>query len=421
MLDVGFCNFHSPFALKFKRKYPLISPAPRLRMKSTQLHLLLLPALLLPRLAPAQTWTQTMAPVKAWQTVASSADGSKLVAAGPAGGIYTSPDYGVTWVSNSTPPPPQTWLSLVSSADGTKLAAIPFNITPLTSTNSGAHWVTNTPFPNDWHHLASSADGNTLFGAGSDGVITISTNGGGSWVKSSNAPTALWGCIACSADGTKVVAMIPPGLASAAVYTSTNGGLNWATNNAPMLNRNWESVSSSADGNILAAAWGGSSIFVSTNAGGSWSSNAVPGEALSSIASSADGTKLVAVGGVSPHVIVTSTDSGVTWSTNIFAHAGNWTSVASSADGNSLVAVASTGGIWTLRNVTPPQLNLSSSADGNLDLSWTIPSTNFVLQQSPDLVSWTDVTNAPALNLSNLQNEVFLPPTNTTFFRLQSQ
>ena len=389
-------------------------------MNSTRLHLLLLPALLVPGLVHAQTWTQTMAPVKSWQTVASSADGSKLVAAGPAGGIYTSPDYGVTWVSNATPPPPQNWLSLVSSADGTKLAAIPFNITPITSTNSGAHWVTNTPFPNDWHHLASSADGNTLFGAGSAGVIAVSTNGGSTWARLTNAPQGLWAGIACSADATKVVAMIPTGFVGAAVYTSTDGGLTWATNKSSALNRNWESVSSSADGNTLAAVWGGSSVFVSTNAGGSWSSNAIPGEALSSVASSADGTKLVAAGGVSPHVIVTSTDSGVTWSTNIFAHAGNWTSVASSADGNSLVAVASTGGIWTFRNVTLPQLDLSAT-NGSFDLSWTIPSTNFVLQQSLDLVSWTDVTNTPTLNLSNLQNEVFLPPTNTTFFRLQSQ
>ncbi len=288
--------------------------------------------------------------------------------------------------------------------------------TPYTSKNSGVTWVTNTILGNDWHHLASSADGNTLFGAGNDGSIAISTNDGGNWVRLTNAPVAPWGGVACSADATKVVAMI----ASGSIYTSTNGGMAWTTNNSSTLKKNWQSVSSSADGNTLAAVWGSTSVFVSTNAGGSWSSNAVPGGALISIASSADGTKLVAVGSGSPGVIVTSTDSGLTWTTNIVAHAGNWTSVASSADGNSLVAVASTGGIWTLRGVTSPQLNLSST-NGDLALSWTIPSTNFVLQQSLDLVSWTDVTNTPALNLTNLQNEVFVPPTNTTFFRLQSQ
>jgi hypothetical protein len=42
-------------------------------------------------------------------------------------------------------------------------------------------------------------------------------------------------------------------------------------------------------------------------------------------------------------------------------------------------------------------------------ISWIIPSLDFTLQQSPDLSSWTDVTNEPALNLTNLQNQVVLP------------
>ena len=39
-------------------------------------------------------------------------------------------------------------------------------------------------------------------------------------------------------------------------------------------------------------------------------------------------------------------------------------------------------------------------------LSWVVPSTKYVLQQSFDLISWTTVTNTPVLNLTNLQNEV---------------
>jgi len=63
-----------------------------------------------------------------------------------------------------------------------------------------------------------------------------------------------------------------------------------------------------------------------------------------------------------------------------------------------------------------------SPKNGNLKFSWTVPSTNFVVQQSPDLASWTDVTNAPVLNLTNLQNEVTLPPAGSSgFFRLKTQ
>ena len=53
--------------------------------------------------------------------------------------------------------------------------------------------------------------------------------------------------------------------------------------------------------------------------------------------------------------------------------------------------------------------------------SWIIPSTNFVLEQNLDLTTtnWTPVTNPPALNLSNLQYQVILfPSNNSTFYRL---
>jgi hypothetical protein len=78
------------------------------------------------------------------------------------------------------------------------------------------------------------------------------------------------------------------------------------------------------------------------------------------------------------------------------------------------------GEIWTSQTTPSPQLNLTTSKT-NLALSWTIPSTNFVLQQSADLVSWADVTNPPVLNLTNLQNQVTLTPSNSSdFYRLST-
>jgi hypothetical protein len=57
----------------------------------------------------------------------------------------------------------------------------------------------------------------------------------------------------------------------------------------------------------------------------------------------------------------------------------------------------------------------------DLKLSWLVPSTNFVMQQSSDLGSWMDMTNTPALNLTNLQNEVILSPTGRScFYRLKT-
>ena len=71
--------------------------------------------------------------------------------------------------------------------------------------------------------------------------------------------------------------------------------------------------------------------------------------------------------------------------------------------------------------IRPSPLMNTTPINGALVLSWLVPSTNFVLEQSADLSSWTDLTNAPVLNLTNLQDEVALPlPDGDAFFRLKT-
>jgi hypothetical protein len=78
------------------------------------------------------------------------------------------------------------------------------------------------------------------------------------------------------------------------------------------------------------------------------------------------------------------------------------------------------GAIYTLQTTLTPQMNIAPT-NGNFNLSWIVPSTNFVLQQSPDLSSWSDLTNQPILNLTNLQNEVTLPFSGGVgFYRLKT-
>ncbi len=94
------------------------------------------------------------------------------------------------------------------------------------------------------------------------------------------------------------------------------------------------------------------------------------------------------------------------------------TLAAASADCGNLVAIG--GGIWTSQTTPAPSVNLMPT-NGNLALSWIVPSTNFVLQQSADLSGWADLTNQPVLNLTNLQNEVSLPFSGSNvFFRLKT-
>jgi hypothetical protein len=135
------------------------------------------------------------------------------------------------------------------------------------------------------------------------------------------------------------------------------------------------------------------------------------------VASSADGTKLVAA--INNGSIYTSTDFGATWVSNNVPNT-NWISIASSADGCTLVA-AYPDSIYTLQTTPAPQLKLAASSS-NLAFAWIKPSTNFVLQQSSDLNLWSNITNTPVLDLSNLQYQVSLESSNTSgFFRLISQ
>jgi photosystem II stability/assembly factor-like uncharacterized protein len=200
--------------------------------------------------SPAQTWTQTSAPYGSWTSVASSADGSKLVAATlyfPRG-IYTSTNSGSSWIPNNLPD--SAWYYVASSADGTRLVAVSVNGVIYISTNSGTVWTlaTNLPAVNQpGTSIVSSADGNTLIVAYPEGVFR-SVDSGATWTSNSVSTNNLhWLFLASSADASKVAAADNYGY----IYTSTNSGATWLQTSAPL--GNWQGIASSADGKRLVA------------------------------------------------------------------------------------------------------------------------------------------------------------------------
>ena len=85
--------------------------------------------------ACAQQWMQTFAPYNWWTSVACSTNGTKLVAAG-GGSVYTSTNSGLTWTVDGAFDG-----SVASSADGTKLVVATSGQGIRTSTNSGETWT----------------------------------------------------------------------------------------------------------------------------------------------------------------------------------------------------------------------------------------------------------------------------------------
>ncbi len=391
-------------------------------------------------LLSAQTLTQTGDPGGYWSGVASSADGTHLVAVGGAvygqlthtNNIYVSTNAGTSWMQTTAPA--LSWVSVASSADGRKLAAVAQGFI-YTSADAGANWQSNQ-FPFFvWRSIASSADGSKLFAMTSaeydPGRLYISTNSGLTWVSNSS-PGSVWS-IASSTDGSKLITggySLPRLL-----YSSTNSGQTWVTNNAPTAN--WWSVASSANGAMLLAAAGGGypdgHIYASTNSGATWNTNAVPLYDWKFVAMSADGTKMIAAAGESSGKqkgpIYTSMDSGLTWISNNLPEQ-VWSSVASSADGSTFFASSwpsgttnGPGRIWIAQTTPAPSLSIAHSGTNSV-LSWTVPSANFSLQKSfsASMTNYVDVTNLPSLNLTNLNNEVTLPLLMTNvFFRLKAQ
>jgi hypothetical protein len=243
---------------------------------------------------------------------------------------------GLGWVPRETN---REWESVASAADGSKLVAVANADHIYTSIDAGKTWAARESVRN-WISVASSADGNKLVAVVGGGQIFVSGDAGVTWTARESSRN--WQSVTSSADGSKLAAVVNGG----AVYTSSDAGTSWTSQ---MILRNWASIASDATGNQLVAGVSGGQIYTSLDAGATWTGRD-SNRAWSTVASSADGTRLIA--GVDGGAIYPSEDAGVTWN----ARAANrfWSSLASSADGLRLVGTAYSGQIYTSQPSTTP-------------------------------------------------------------------
>ena len=189
----------------------------------------------------AGTWIER-AETQMWRSIASSADGRKLVAAAyqdvvtsQLTGVFTSDNYGVTWTRRPTPA--VTAYRVTSSADGNRLAMVERFGKIYTSSDSGVTWSAGT-FEGGFNSVASSADGSVLVAvqangtnpatepaapAGRDGRLLVSTNSGATWTE--RATRNWWRGAAVSADGNRLVGAVNVGQ----IYVSTSNRSSYGT------------------------------------------------------------------------------------------------------------------------------------------------------------------------------------------------
>jgi hypothetical protein len=260
-----------------------------------------------------------------WLRVASSADGIKLVATDTQQ-IFTSSDSGQSWAARAQ----IRAIPVASSADGSRLVAGGLGGQLWISSDSGATWVPREQNRN-WQGLAMSADGSKIVAAPYPGNLYISTDYGATWTPRDQ--SREWLAVASSSDGTKLVALDILG-----VYTSADSGVTWTYRQQIS---NGRSVASSADGARLIIA-SGSILYVSTDFGVTWTQRE-QSRNWTAAASSADGMKLIA--GATYDRLYVSIDGGATWSPR--EEARQWVDMASSADGSKLFAAVQGGRLYT--------------------------------------------------------------------------
>jgi hypothetical protein len=249
------------------------------------------------------TWNPTSAPLTNWLSVCCSADGN-TVAAEAGSAIYISRDSGASWKATSPiefPGNP----SIACSADGTKIFAAGGVPLVLTSTNSGETWQgvgpSGIPVGLRFDAVASSADGNKTAIAslccGSSFVDVHADLWDSFWrTTSSSYLGSGYEGVASSASGEKLAVFLndyteaPP---VGKLRVSADAGTNW--NVTRFATTNFTSIAISSDGSRIVALAIGNAIYMSSNSGTTWTASNVPFGKWSSVASSADGTRLVAV------------------------------------------------------------------------------------------------------------------------------
>ncbi|MFA7285919.1 MAG: fibronectin type III domain-containing protein [Candidatus Paceibacterota bacterium] len=283
-------------------------------------------------------WTeQTNSGQRDWRDVASSSDGTKLVAVVNSGYIYTSNNSGATW-TEQTSSGVRNWDSVASSSDGVKLVAANYGGYIYTSSNSGATWTQRTNSgQRTWNDITSSSDGVYLVATNDSNTIYYSTNSGVDW-SLSVAGSLDWKAVASSSNGS-IVYVLPTG---SYVSKSINAGVNFLNNINLVTSKAWTGMAVSGDGVKVFGATNGSYIYTSNDNAENFVEQTNSGQRnWTDISSSLDGSILLA----SADSVLLSTNGGVDWTTETAVW--SWKSIDMSDDGLSVVAVGENGYIYT--------------------------------------------------------------------------
>jgi len=301
-----------------------------------------------------------------FNSITMSSSGQYLAACGNSN-IFTSNNYGVNWTRGPT----ISVSSITSSSSGQYLAALftsAGGVTSVyTSSNYGIGWTNENTLSNCYgNKIVSSSSGQYLAICGTNGVINLSYNYGVTWIIQFPPSTLrTLSSICMSSSGQYIFTCSNNALGGSYIIGSSNFGLNWQVLNGNGLN--WSVITSSSNGQYVAAAFHTTSavpptpesgVYTSNNYGVTWTyqPNSPNNKSPSSFTSSGSGQTIALCQSISSPdpsgCVFISNDYGVTWNTNPqLVITSYWYGIVVSTSGQYLAVCSNSNtGIYTYSN-----------------------------------------------------------------------
>jgi len=293
------------------------------------------------------TMTQSIG-VGDWRQVAISADGKyqTAIAAAVNKEIYTSSDYGKTFIQSATSGS-RSWYGIAMSSDGKYQTATVIYGDIYISSDYGITWIGVSAGGLAWTNVAMSGDGQFQVaitgGEGAGEYIYISYDYGATWSQKGESST--WQRVACSSDG-RYITVTDLGNN---LYGSEDYGETWSRKS---ISSSWHGVAMSSDGKYQTAVEDNvtKKIYVSSDYGASFSQKGMVGAYVGAAMSANGKYQLVTCetykSGGGEYSIHISDDYGQTWIILYDTRMGSWIDIKMSSDGKFIIA-ANDGGIYT--------------------------------------------------------------------------
>lgn len=312
------------------------------------------------------TWHErTGSPVAAWVDVATSGDGTDIIAIAGSDYLYRSTDGGSTWskpdqsgMNSAT----QNWKSVDMSSDGQVIVAAVNGGNLYVSTDGGSTWSTADLGATDTANFSSISvtDNGTKIAAATDSTIYISTDSGATWSHSSGSDGHNWASVAYARGGTRLLAVENQNQ----FYYSTDDGSSWTlTTNVSAVP--WTDIAASTDGSHGFAVSDGVVTFLTSDGGANWAFGSHNFHPIHGLGMSGD-AQTVVMASYGQQLQVTY-DGGSNWTEE--SDTANWTSADVSADGAYAVAVADGGHVYTTwgTSTSAPTFAVGSGAATSID------------------------------------------------------